>query len=311
MGREGWTCVRPSSARFIIYGNVFLASLAHGQGVGDGRRSKSKVQGLGVCICHMRCSRGARNRFTPPSLPPTGDSSSKEFFASLDTNLDGTVQVEEMISHVTGFGGKSLDEPEEISRGVRSAFELLDENNDGTLTAAESNRYWSRLGAVLSVNEVADWVEHGVQLPAHVADAFRMNAVTGYDFAELIELDGQALSMDLGIDRAVYKKKLVRSMQMLLSGVGSVPERPQMPHAEAIDCSSVRVRWGKADGRGFPVHKYRVFRRGGASGSAVGTSGTVVAFPTPPKNVVGGWDGEGDAWVLVYEGSATEFLDQG
>ena len=48
--------------------------------------------------------------------------SSHKFFSSIDTNLDGTVAKEEMIRHVTGFGGNSLDEPDEIRRRYGALF---------------------------------------------------------------------------------------------------------------------------------------------------------------------------------------------
>jgi len=67
-----------------------------------------------------------------------------------------------------------------------------------------------------------------VQLPAETGELFRQNAVTGYDFAELVEDDGAALVQELGIHRAAYQKKLVRSMRMLMSGVGVAPDRPQV-----------------------------------------------------------------------------------
>lgn len=35
------------------------------------------------------------------------------------------------------------------------------------------------------MDEVAEWVVHAVQLPEDVADNFRSNMVTGYDFPEL------------------------------------------------------------------------------------------------------------------------------
>lgn len=40
-------------------------------------------------------------------------------------------------------------------------------------------------GTLLTVDEVAQWVVHAVQLPQEVADIFRNNMVTGYDFPEL------------------------------------------------------------------------------------------------------------------------------
>lgn len=43
------------------------------------------------------------------------------------------------------------------------------------------------IGTLLTVDEVAQWVVHAAQLPQEVADTFRSNRVTGYDFPGLIE----------------------------------------------------------------------------------------------------------------------------
>jgi len=109
----------------------------------------------------------------------SSDSSSQEFFSSLDVNADGTIEEREMVGLVTGFGGKSLDEPDEIRRSVEHAFKRLDSNRDGALSVAESNQFWREMGHMLSVHEVAEWVVHGVQLPPSVGNVFREHAVTG------------------------------------------------------------------------------------------------------------------------------------
>ena len=41
------------------------------------------------------------------------------------------------------------------------------------------------VGTLLTVDEVARWVVHAAQLPQDMADTFRSNTVTGYDFPEL------------------------------------------------------------------------------------------------------------------------------
>lgn len=72
------------------------------------------------------------------------------------------------------------------------------------------NSSWiNRLGSVLTVEEAADWVTHAVQLPPEVAEAFRSNAVSGYDFPELVEDNGAGLYFDLGIKRN-YRKRIVK-----------------------------------------------------------------------------------------------------
>lgn len=45
-----------------------------------------------------------------------------------------------------------------------------------------------------------------------------------------------------------------------MSGVGVSPDPPQLPAASPKGCAGIKVRWGKSDGKGFPVHKYRLYR---------------------------------------------------
>lgn len=47
------------------------------------------------------------------------------------------------------------------------------------------------------MDEVAEWVVHAAQLPKEVADTFRSNMVTGYDFPELAakQVTGAAAAM--------------------------------------------------------------------------------------------------------------------
>ena len=52
-------------------------------------------------------------------------------------------------------------------------------------------------------------------------------------------------------------------MKMLMTGVGNVPTTPSpfIPTMIPGSCESMELQWGKSNGRGFDVHKYRVFRR--------------------------------------------------
>lgn len=61
---------------------------------------------------------------------------------------------------------------------------------------------------MLTVEEAADWVTHAVQLPSEVAEAFRTNSISAYDFPQLVEDDGAALH-DLGIKRK-FRKRIVK-----------------------------------------------------------------------------------------------------
>lgn len=67
----------------------------------------------------------------------------------------------------------------------------------------------NNLGSILTVEEAADWVMHAVQLPEDVAEAFRSNSVSGYDFPELVADNGAGLYYDLGIKRS-YRKRIVK-----------------------------------------------------------------------------------------------------
>ena len=87
------------------------------------------------------------------------------------------------------------------------------------LSRADLSAYWSRLGALLSVAEVAEWIVHAVQLPETVGDAFRENSVSGYDFPDLVEDDGKALETELAIHRPADRRRIVRSIRMMMTGV--------------------------------------------------------------------------------------------
>jgi hypothetical protein len=276
---------------------------------------------------------------TTPNIIGDGrssDSSSREYFQRMDHDRSGKISRDEFSDHITGFGGKALDEPDEIRRSMQHAFEQVDVDRDGWLSAAEANRFQRSVGISFNVDEVSEWVVHGVQLPEGIGEVFRANAVTGYDFAELIENDGAAIEEQLGIDRLAYRKKLLRVFGMVLSGAGSAPDAPQLFSAEGHGCGSVKLRWGRPDGHGFPVHKYRLFRRfyaptavlpsptpqasasapssgwapspnskaGGAAwpGGSSGSSGALAAAPTSTLY---------NNWELVYDGAATEVVDYG
>ena len=49
---------------------------------------------------------------------------------------------------------------------------------------------------------------------------FRENHVTAYDFAELVDNDGEALLRELNIEKNSFRRKIVRQIKALLLGVG-------------------------------------------------------------------------------------------
>ena len=81
-----------------------------------------------------------------------------------------------------------------------------------------------------------------------------------------VEDDGKALETELAIHRPADRRRIVRSIRMMMTGVGRAPEPPgafsARPADEAAPCGQLlRLTWSAADGGHFPVHKYRVQRR--------------------------------------------------
>lgn len=96
---------------------------------------------------------------------------------------------------------------------------VLNKKNSKFVTLRELKRYWKKIGAMLTVEEVALWVEHSVLLPQFVEN-FHKNAISGYDFPTLAQKSGIALETELGITSALHRKQLLRAIQMRLLGVG-------------------------------------------------------------------------------------------
>ena len=102
--------------------------------------------------------------------------------------------------------------------------------------------------------------------------------ISGYDFAELIDRDGAQLKEMLQESKEAIpprlQRKLVRFMTMALLGVGSPPPIPSTVQTKSLDCQTLQISWSMDDTLEassishsptdqFPVHKYRLFRRGG------------------------------------------------
>ena len=52
---------------------------------------------------------------------------------------------------------------------------------------------------MLTTEDVCDWAVHSLHLPLEVRDLLWQNAVTGFDFPDLVEHDGQLIISELGI----------------------------------------------------------------------------------------------------------------
>lgn len=222
----------------------------------------------------------------------TSKESSQALFALLDENRDGQVQLQEFREYVEGVGGSDLDEEREISRATASAMAQLDAGRDGRLTVEELATHWARLGALLTVEEVALWVRHAVQLPATVAERFREAAVTGYDFPDLVRpppkvlppagTDGSPglskngvglatsdpLETELGITSEPVRRRLRRAIRIRMLGIGVEPEAPEElvamppPGLPGAGAHALRLSWRQPGPAAFfPVHKYLLKRR--------------------------------------------------
>ena len=93
------------------------------------------------------------------------ETSSTSFFQSIDRDGDGTVARAELSEFLwTSIGGTELDEGSEIESEIDSVMKNLDKRSDG-LEEKDVFDYWKKLEKLLTVDEVAEWVEHAVQLP--------------------------------------------------------------------------------------------------------------------------------------------------
>lgn len=202
------------------------------------------------------------------------------------------------------IGGSEFDEQDEVDRGIDSIMTKLDEKHDG-LDQGDVMNYWTTLDRLLGVVEVADWIEHAVLLPHDVANKFVENHVTGYDFPELVENDGERLSSELGIEKDRYRQKIVTLVKMRMLGVGSAPDEVIIKRKTIMDeCYRVKFEWEKVElGGGFSIHKYRIQRR-------------VIASTRKQEGIRDEERTDGALvlksnldWKTVYDGPETEFVD--
>jgi hypothetical protein len=144
-----------------------------------------------------------RQKMMPPST-------TVQFFQSLDSDADGVLRAEEIREFVRDVGGAGLDEGTEIEEGVEQILKGLDLDKDHAVTLRDLKSWFSRLGGVLTVSEAADWVVHALQLPPDIGDAFRENAISGYDFPDLLKDDGASLVYDLNVTRRSFRKRIMK-----------------------------------------------------------------------------------------------------
>ncbi|CAM9114184.1 unnamed protein product [Ectocarpus sp. 12 AP-2014] len=169
------------------------------------------------------------------------------FFNSLDENSDGVLAENEIREFVGYVGGSSLDDNSEILGGVSTVMGRLDTDSDKGIGLKELSSWINRLGPMLTVEEAADWVSHAVQLPREVAEAFRSNSISAYDFPELVEDNGAGL-YDLGIKRK-FRKRIVKAIEVRLLGLGDEPPLPVLHPPSYLGGGKARIEWsaGGAD----------------------------------------------------------------
>jgi len=190
--------------------------------------------------------------------------SSKQFFDSIDKDKDGKLGHPELSQYLMNhIGGSNLDTTEEADEEAKSIMDRLDHNQDDELDSKDMYRFWEGLESLLTVDEVAEWIEHSLQLPPKIAQVFRANHVTGYDFPELVDNDGKALIDDLKIQNAMHRKKIMENVKSRLLGIGSKPKAPTGFTVTMESCSTALLTWKKPsrEEQNFPVHKFRVQRR--------------------------------------------------
>ena len=125
---------------------------------------------------------------------------------------------------------------------------------------------------------------------------------------EIVDNGGEVLENELGIDKASFRKKIVRQMQARMLGIGSTPGPPQKFTHKLDSCKVVTLSWERSTARVFPVHSYRIQRRAiNLFGSEATTSTDVSAstnsniFDSSPSS----------DWKTVYVGGETEYVDSG
>eukprot|EP00607_Mallomonas_marina_P000462 CAMPEP_0182439186 /NCGR_PEP_ID=MMETSP1167-20130531/86283_1 /TAXON_ID=2988 /ORGANISM="Mallomonas Sp, Strain CCMP3275" /LENGTH=640 /DNA_ID=CAMNT_0024632829 /DNA_START=8 /DNA_END=1927 /DNA_ORIENTATION=- len=216
-----------------------------------------------------------------------------DFFDEIDNNNNDNVTFEEISTFVRDH---DFDLESEES-AVANIFKSLDSNGDRILHREDFKELWASIGSALSVEEVGEWAEHAQQLPEVVAQQFLKHRITGYDFPELVEDDGELLEKELGITRHGLKKRVLKSMKLILLGAIQKPIAPSLLSAVPITCSRVKIDWemNTPNNNTFPIHKYVVQR----------------AVKDPLLLPLAPWNSPlpQHQWATVYEGLDTECED--
>lgn len=141
---------------------------------------------------------------------------------------------------------------------------------------------------------------------------FADHSVTGHDFPELIENNGEALEKDLGIEKQKIRKTLLRGLRVKLLGIGSSPTKPLRISYTIDTCSAVTLDWRKPAAISFPVHGYRVQRKTIVKRSMTNFSDVshinVDTSIQKPSNEIESVSVSSD-WTTVYFGAEPHYFD--
>jgi len=239
------------------------------------------------------------------------ETSSASFFSSIDRDGDGTLRRPELSSFIRDrIGGEPFDTHEEREREIESVLTRLDLNANG-LDEVDVMSYWKKnLDGLLGVEDVAEWLVHAVQLPHEdVESKFCHNHVTGYDFPELVENNGDRLRTELGVTNSRHLNKIMSLVNARMVGIESNLPKIQLNTPE-VKCTRVKLTWKKVESKsGFPVHKYRIQRL--AVPMEMGSS--VYTYIAPAEGVRGRPCRDSskpvDNWETVYDGMENEYVD--
>ncbi|KAI9906280.1 hypothetical protein PsorP6_002910 [Peronosclerospora sorghi] len=181
-------------------------------------------------------------------------------------------------------GGLDLSELKQRAQNdqdVDAALTKLDSDRDAVISWRELDARWERVGAEMTVNEVADWVAYAVQLPQY-SDVFREYSISGYTFPLLMANDGAKLE-EIGVQSDLHRHQLAMFMQMKYLGMGRKPK--------AVVSSVCTIEGPTANGKVLIQVAW------------------VPAENTPQRYQLQRRRPGESTWVQVFIGSDTEFLD--
>jgi hypothetical protein len=99
------------------------------------------------------------------------ETSSAQFFNSIDQDKDGKLGQKELSNFLMNhIGGMTLDTAAEAQTEAEAILGRLDHNKDDSIDSKDVFGYWKILESLLTVDEVAEWVVHSVQLPVEIGE---------------------------------------------------------------------------------------------------------------------------------------------